>query len=75
MKTIIVNGVKKQVGALTLSFEQLVRLAFGDIADPDAYAIRYVGHMDGTYEGYGNAVSGDRIVVVSGLTFTVKLKP
>lgn len=70
--TIIVNGVRRETQEKRLSFEDIVKLAFGqyDAADNVAYTVTY-SYKKGHHNDKGIMVAGDSVKVKEGMVFNV----
>ena len=69
---IIVNGVRHEVKDKKLSFEEIVKLAFGqyDAADNVAYTVTY-SYKKGHHNDKGILVAGDSVKVKEGMVLNV----
>ena len=69
---IIVNGVRREVKEKKLSFEDVIKLAFGQYAADDnvAYTVTY-SHKKGHHNDKGILVAGDSVKVKEGMVFNV----
>lgn len=70
--TIIVNGVRREIREKRLSFEDVIRLAFGqyDSVDNVAYTVTY-SYKKGHHNDKGILVVGDLVHVKEGMVFNV----
>lgn len=70
--TIIVNGVRRETREKRLSFEEVIKLAFGqyDAADNVAYTVTY-SYKKGHHNDKGILVAGDSVMVKEGMVFNV----
>lgn len=69
---IIVNGLKKQVREKVVSFEEVIKLAFGqyDAADNVAYTVTY-SYKKGHQNDKGILAAGDLVKIKEGMVFNV----
>ena len=72
VSTIIVNGAKQQTNEKRLSFEEIVKLAFGnyDAADNVAYTVTY-SYKKGHHNDKGILVVGEFVGIKEGMVFNV----
>lgn len=70
--TIIVNGARRETSEKRLSFEDVIKLAFGqyDAADNVAYTVTY-SYKKGHHNDKGILVAGDSVMVKEGMVFNV----
>ena len=70
--TIIVNGVRRETREKRLSFEEIIKLAFGqyDPADNVAYTVTY-SYKKGHHNDKGILVVGDLVKVKEGMVLNV----
>lgn len=70
--TIIVNGARREIQEKELSFEEVIKLAFGqyDTADNIAYTVTF-SYKKGHQNDKGILVSGDSVKVKEGMVFNV----
>lgn len=69
---IIVNGIRHETIEKRLSFEEVVKLAFGqyDISNNVAYTVTY-SYKKGHHNDKGILVAGDSVKVREGMVFNV----
>jgi hypothetical protein len=67
---IVVNGREKEVYEKKLSYQQVVILAFGQVAQ-GANIVYTVKYSKGTHEDKGSMVEGDEITVIEGMIINV----
>lgn len=69
---IIVNGIRQETIEKRLSFEEVIKLAFGqyDMSNNVAYTVTY-SYKKGHHNDKGILVSGDSVKVKEGMVFNV----
>jgi hypothetical protein len=68
---IIVNGRKKEVAASSLSYDEVVNLAFDNQPPRGENVIITVTYSKGSHNSNGTLVSGESVEIKSGMVFNV----
>ena len=69
---IIVNGSKKQVDGPTVSYEQIVNIAFDNKPPTGENVVITVTYSRGEHDAQGTLLPGKSVAVKSGMVFNAK---
>jgi hypothetical protein len=69
---IFINGRKKEVSASTLTYQDLVNLAFDNNPPSGPNVVITVTYSRGEHDSSGSLIAGQQVIIKSGMVFNVK---